>query len=101
MNEVQAHHLSPDVRAAISAFLNDQEGDRPIDVSKALDAVRRVFPGLEASDGEVLAAITSEASTAGFDTHYDADRKPTSLARKALERWDDEGGAAGQPLRRE
>lgn len=98
MSAVPAHNLSPEVRAAISAFLNDsRSGDDPIDVSEALDAVRRVFPGLEASDSELLDAITSEASTAGFDIHYDADLNPKALARKALERWDDEGGATGGP----
>lgn len=94
------HQLSPDVRAAISAFLNDnQRGDQPFDVSEALNAVRRVFPTLEISDRELVDCITSEALTAGFDIHYDAERNPKALERKAIERWDDEGGATGQPSR--
>lgn len=102
MSAETAHHLSPDVRAAISAFLNDsQRGDQSFDVSEALDAVRRVIPNLEISDRELADAITTEASTAGFDIHYDADQNPKTLERRALERWDDEGGATGQASQRE
>lgn len=96
MSTQQFHHPSPDVRAAISAFLNDSGGgDQKFDLSEAVDAVRRVFPGLEASDAELIDAITSEASTAGFDIHYEADGKPKALERKALQRWDNEGGSIG------
>ncbi|HEU5067440.1 MAG TPA: hypothetical protein VFT61_04560 [Sphingomicrobium sp.] len=101
MSADAAHRLSPDLRAAISAFLNDSRGDQAFDVSEALDAVRRVFPNLEISDGELVDAIASEASTAGFHIHYDADQNPKALERRALDRWDDEGGATGRPLRGE
>ena len=49
MNNVDpAQHLSPDVRAAISTFLNESLRDaQPFAISDALKAVRRVFPDLE------------------------------------------------------
>ena len=89
-----AQHLSPDVRAAISTFLNESQRDaQPFAISDALNAVRRVFPDLEISDADLADAITSEALTAGLDIHYDIDppRKASSL-----ERWDNEGGAIGK-----
>ena len=89
-----AQPLSPDVRAAISTFLNESQRDaQPFAISDALKAVRRVFPDLEISDADLADAITSEALTAGLDIHYDIDppRKASSL-----ERWDNEGGAIGK-----
>ena len=89
-----AQHLSPDVRAAISTFLNESQRDaQPFAISDALNAVRRVFPDLEISDADLADAITSEALTAGLDIHYDINppRKASSL-----ERWDNEGGAIGK-----
>ena len=89
-----AQHLSPDVRAAISTFLNESQRDaQPFAISDALNAVRRVFPDLEITDADLADAITSEALTAGLDIHYDIDppRKASSL-----ERWDNEGGAIGK-----
>lgn len=62
------HHIPADVRAAIHAFLDAcQREGRPVATSEALGAVRRVFPDLDISDSDLMDAITSEASTAGFD----------------------------------
>ena len=99
MNPVDAtRHITPDVRAAIGAFLNEcQKDGRPFAISEALGAIRRVFPDLQISDGDLLDAITSEASTAGFDIDYDVSSKFATLKRQALEEWDNEGGAIGKP----
>ena len=99
MNPVDAtHHIPPDVRAAIGTFLNEcQKEARPFAISEALGAIRRIFPDLQISDGDLLDAITSEASTAGFDIDYDVPRKSETLKRKTLEEWDNEGGAIGKP----
>ena len=99
MNPVDAtHHITPDVRAAIGAFLNEcQKDSRPFAISEALGAIRHVFPDLQISDGVLLDAITSEASTAGFDIDYDVSAKIATLKRQALEEWDNEGGAIGKP----
>ncbi len=95
MRNAQEHSLSPDVRAAIRSFLNDIQGDgQSFAISAAMDAVRRVFPDVEVSDTDLLDAIASEASTAGFDIEYETDQRPKALKRIALERWDNEGGAA-------
>jgi hypothetical protein len=60
--------LSAEVRAAIQAFLNAcQEEATPFASIEAIGAVRRVFPGLDISDADLMDAITSEASAAGFD----------------------------------
>ncbi|MEP9373305.1 hypothetical protein [Mesorhizobium sp. KR1-2] len=68
----RANEVPPEVRAAISAFLNDsQEDEGPFAVSKAIEAVRRVFPELELSDRDLADAISSEALTAGRNIHYD------------------------------
>ena len=99
MNPVDAtHHIPPDVRAAIGAFLNEcQKETRPFAISEALGAIRSIFPDLQVSDVDLLDAITSEASTAGFDIDYDIQ----TLKRKSLEQWDNEGGAIGKPPRSE
>ena len=99
MNPVDAtHHIPPDVRAAIGTFLNEcQKEARPFAISEALGAIRRIFPDLLISDGDLLDAITSEASTAGFDIDYDVPRKSETLKRKTLEGWDNEGEAIGKP----
>lgn len=86
--------VPPEVRAAISNFLNDIQNDpQPFAVSDALRAVRRVFPDLDVSDADLADAVASEASTAGLHIHYDIDqvRKTSSL-----ERWENEGGTVGQ-----
>jgi hypothetical protein len=88
-------HLSPEVRAAISVFLNEAQKDtQPFTISDALTAVRRVFPDLEISDADLADAVASEASTAGLHILYDIDQSPEAGSR-SLERWDDEGGAIG------
>lgn len=70
-----AEHISPEVRAAISNFLNDVQDDpRPFAISDALRAVRRVFPDLNVSDADLADAVASEASTAGLRIHYDIDQ---------------------------
>lgn len=78
----RSRKLSPEMRAAISAFLSAcQKEARPFATAEALGAVRRVFP-----------AISSEATSAGFEVDTP---EPRSAARMkdALEKWDNEGGA--------
>jgi hypothetical protein len=96
------HHIPADVRAAIHAFLNAcQKEARPFATSEALGAVRRVFPDLDISDSDLVDAITSEASTAGFDLEACAGDASKTLKQKSLERWDNEGGAIGRRPRTE
>ena len=89
------HDIPPDVRAAIGAFLNKcQTEARPFAVSEALGAIRGIFPHLDITDSALVDAITSEASTAGFDVEHDIKASKTRKRKdKALERWDNEGGA--------
>jgi hypothetical protein len=90
--------LAPDVRAAIAAFLGAcQKASRPFATSEALGAVRTIFPGLDISDRDLEDAISSEAAAGGFDIDYDARDGRNEVKRKALERWDNEGGAIGTP----
>jgi hypothetical protein len=78
-------HLSPEVRSAIGTFLNESQRDaQPFAMTKAIDAIRRVFPDLEISDADLADAISSEALAAGIDMNYDVDR------------WDNEGRASGR-----
>lgn len=65
---------------------------RPFATAEALGAVRRVFPDLDISDTELMDAISSEATSAGFEVDTP---EPRSAARMkdALEKWDNEGGA--------
>lgn len=94
--------IPPDVRAAIGAFLNEcQREARPFAASEAMSAIRRIFPGLEISDVDLLDALTSEASSAGFDIDYDVTLTSETIKRNSLERWDNEGGAIGTPPRTE
>ncbi|MDX0649638.1 hypothetical protein GOD34_02490 [Sinorhizobium medicae] len=89
----RSRKLSPEVRAAISAFLSAcQKEARPFATAEALGAVRRVFPDLDISDTELMDAISSEATSAGFEVDTP---EPRSAARMkdALEKWDNEGGA--------
>lgn len=91
--------ISPEVRSALSAFLSAcQKEARPFATSEALGAVRRVFPDLDISDADLLDAIISEASAAGFDVDIPG---PASAARmrNSLEEWDREGGAIDRPGR--
>ncbi len=97
------HDIPPDVRAAIGAFLNKcQTEARPFAVSEALGAIRGIFPHLDITDSDLMDAITSEASTAGFDVEYDSKASKTKKRKdKALERWDNEGGAIAKVPQRE
>lgn len=97
MNETDDRHQVPaDVRAAINAFLNECEKNaQPFVVSKALNAVRGIFPDLDISDADLMDAITSEASIAGLDINFDTPATPETVKQKAIERWDNEGGAIG------
>jgi hypothetical protein len=102
MNTDATHHIPTDVRAAIGAFLNAcQKEARPFATLEALGAIRRVFPDLDISDADLMDAITSEASIAGFDIRADADNLSTTPKRNSLEEWDNEGGAIGKPPRTE
>lgn len=87
--------LSPEVRAAIHAFLGAcQDEATPFATAEAIGAIRRIFPGLDISDADLLDALTSEASSAGFDVEYDSKQARILLKRQRLEEWDNEGGAA-------
>lgn len=103
MNSMEeTNHTPVDVRAAIQAFLKAcQEEATPFAPEEAIGAVRRVFPDLDISDGDLMDAITSEASAAGFDVGADAGNASDKQKRRSLERWDDEGGAIGRPVRTE
>ncbi|WEX75781.1 hypothetical protein PYH37_000794 [Sinorhizobium numidicum] len=97
----QSRKIPPDVRAAIGAFLNAcQKEARPFATREALGAVRRIFPDLDISDKDLMDAITSEASVAGFDVDP-ADTASARLIRDALEEWDNKGGAIDKPPRSE
>lgn len=88
--------IPADVRAAIASFLNQCQSEaKPFAGTEALGAIRTMFPGLDISDADLDDAISSEAEKAGFDVGYDS---PTGSARakgKALQRWENEGGATG------
>lgn len=89
--------VPPDVRAAIAAFLNECQNEaRPFAAVEALGAIRAIFPGMDISDSDLEDAIMSEASTAGFAVNYAGETSSDSAKRKALDRWDNEGGAIGQ-----
>ena len=86
--------ISPEVRAAIAAFLNECQNEaRPFATTEALGAVRNIFPDLDISDSDLEDAISSEAATAGFDIDQDSHKRRAKVKRKALERWENEGGA--------
>jgi hypothetical protein len=88
--------LPSDVRAAIAAFLNECQNEaRPFATTEALGAVRNIFPDLDISDSDLEDAISSEAAAAGFDIDYDSQQGRATVKRKALEHWDNEGGAIG------
>lgn len=96
-----SREISPQVRAAISAFLSAcQKEARPLATSEALGAVRRLFPDLDISDTHLVDAIISEASLAGFDV-VTPDHKSAARMRDSLEEWDNEGGAVEKPARSE
>jgi hypothetical protein len=66
------HHIQPDVRAAISAFLNEAQRDaKPFALSDGLAAIRQIFPDMEISDSDLADAVTSEALTAGVEIEFD------------------------------
>ena len=93
--------MPPEVRAAISAFLSAcQKEARPLATSEALGAVRRAFPDLDISDPDLMDAIISEASMAGFDVDT-PDPASAARMRDSLEEWDNEGGAVERPSRSE
>lgn len=95
------HDIPADVREAIHAFLNACRREaRPFAATEAIDAVRRVFPDLHIADADLVDAITSEALTAGFDVGARPGKTPETVQRKAIERWDNEGGAPARTARR-
>ena len=92
--------MPSEIRAAIGSFLNEcQKEARPFAISEALSAIRRIFPDLKVSDSDLMDAVTSEASMAGFDIEYDIAKTSETTKRKSLERWDNEGGAIGKSPR--
>lgn len=102
MNTDASPSIPPDVRAAISAFLEEcKKNARPFAASEALAAIRCVFPSTEIPDLDLLEAITSEASVAGLDFEYDVPSTSDALKRRSLERWHNEGGAIEKSPRQE
>ena len=96
MSAKSLHQVPPEVRAAIGAFLNEcQKEAGPFAISEALGAIRRIFPDLDISDADLVDAITSEASHAGFDIEFDAPTSPETIKRRSHERWENEGEAIG------
>ncbi len=92
--------ISPEVRAAIAAFLNQCQNEaRPFAATEALGAVRNIYPDLDISDCDLEDAISSEAATAGFDIDHDSRKGRAKVKRKALDRWENEGGAISRPGR--
>lgn len=84
----------PDVRAAIAGFLNEcQKEARPFARIEELGAIRAIFPNLDIPDADLEDAVASEAAKAGF--HIDRDNRGggRKVQRKALDCWDNEGGA--------
>lgn len=95
MTAIAARDVVPtEIRAAIHAFLIAREaGIKPLSLTKALAAVRRVFPELVISDPDLVDAIFSEAATAGVNLEFSVDKHRRKLGQKALECWENEGGA--------
>lgn len=90
------HRIQPEVRAAISAFLNEVQRDpKPFALSEALAAIRQIFPEMEISDADLADAIASEALSAGVGIEFDVLKTRKALERRAIERWENEGGASG------
>jgi hypothetical protein len=90
------HDISPEVRSAIAAFLERcQKEAQPFASAEAIGAIRSIFPDMDISDASLLDALNGEATVAGFEIEYDPSSKSAVLKRKALERWDNEGGAHG------
>ncbi|RWK60933.1 MAG: hypothetical protein E5Y65_31460 [Mesorhizobium sp.] len=91
------HRIQPEVRAAISAFLNEVQRDpKPFALSEALAAIRQIFPELEISDADLADAIASEALSAGVGIEFDVLKTRKALERRAIERWENEGGTSGR-----
>jgi hypothetical protein len=80
------HSISPDIRAAIAAFLNEcQTEARPFATKEAMGAIRMIFPDLDVSDSELEGAISSEAAAAGFDIEAGpATRKGQSATKRRV-----------------
>lgn len=94
--------VPPEVREAVRAFLNECQAEaQPLALNEVLGAIRRIFPALDVSDSDLMDAVSSEAATTGFDIDLDSVDGQAKLRRKALERWDNEGGAAAKPKRTE
>lgn len=89
------HQVSPEVRAAIAEFLRRCQIEAvPLATVEALGALQRMFPGLNISDVDLIAALWTEASAAGFDIAARTETSTEFRQRSALERWDNEGGAS-------
>jgi len=63
---------------------------------EALAAIRQIFPELEISDADLADAIASEALSAGVGIEFDVLKTRKALERRAIERWENEGGASGR-----
>ena len=80
-----SHRIQPELRAAISAFVNDaRAASRQLALSEAVAAIRQVFPDVVVSDADLADALASEALTAGLDVKFDVLKTPKTLERRAL-----------------
>ena len=87
-----SHRIQPEVRAAISAFVNEDRGaSKQLALSEALAAIRQVFPDVVISDAELADALASEALAAGLDVEFDVLKTPKALERRALRPRDNKG----------
>ena len=94
--------LPADVRAAIAAFLNQCQNEaKPFAGTEALGALRTMFPEMDISDVDLGDAISTEAANAGFDVGYEPRTGSAKMKRKALQRWENEGGATEKAPRTE
>jgi hypothetical protein len=88
-----ARHISlpVQVRQEIGIMLERARQRRePLAMSEAISELRRRFPDQASSDNNLIDAVTSEA--VALDVAIDLD-VPRPSGSRALERWDNEGGA--------
>ena len=83
--------LPVQVRRAIGIMLEQARQHRePLAMSKAIEELRHRFPDQASSDNDLIDAVNNEAVALHVAINVDVPRPSGS---KALERWDNEGGA--------
>jgi hypothetical protein len=79
------------VRQEIGIMLERARQRRePLAMSKAIEELRRRFPDQASSDNDLIDAVKNEAVASHVAIDVDV---PLPSGSKALERWDNEGGA--------